>query len=176
MIKRIKNFLTKEDKTFIKDTVLFANFPYYLNSYTVKDKNIKDLNNYFFSHTIIMRPEYRKEFLFNSEHYQNFLSIVNNAFKKLKIKPRKYFRMSLNLNFNNGVQSCPKHKDHDFKHKTLIVYLNNGDDNSFTCIKEKNKIKKIKPKKYEAVLFNDNLHWMFNPKKGIRLVLVTTFI
>lgn len=176
MIKRIKNFLTKEDKTFIKDTVLFANFPYYLNSYTVKDKTIKDLNNYFFSHTIIMRPEYRKEFLFNSEHYQNFLSIVNNAFKKLKIKPRKYFRMSLNLNFNNGVESCPKHKDHDFKHKTLIVYLNDGDDNSFTCIKEKNKIKKIKPKKYEAVLFNDNLHWMFNPKKGIRLVLVTTFI
>jgi hypothetical protein len=178
MIKQIKNILNKEQKQFISKTVLGPNFPFYLNDHTVGiGEKIDDPNNYFFSHSIILRPENRNpDTLFNSEYHPFFINLVEKTLIKIKIKPKEYYRMSLNLTYSNGIIECPKHVDHDYKHRTLIVYLNDCDKKACTYIQEKNKTKEIKPIFNTGVFFDDNVHYMKNPTKGLRLVLVTTFI
>jgi hypothetical protein len=178
MIKKIKNFLDNEQKQFISKTVLGPNFPFYLNDHTVgKGNKAEDPNNYFFSHNIILRPENRNpDILFNSEYHPFFINLVKKVFTKLKIKPKEFYRMSLNLTYPNGIIKCPRHVDHSYKHKTLILYLNDCDKKACTYIEEKNKTKEIKPIFNTGVFFDDNVHYMKNPTTGLRLVLVTTFI
>jgi hypothetical protein len=85
--------------------------------------------------------------------------------------------MCINLTFNNGTKKCPIHQDHEYPHKQLIIYLNDADIDSKTIILDKkNKVlKKITPEKYKGVCFENLHHYMIYPKKGERVVLVTTF-
>lgn len=173
MIKEIQNFLNKDDELFINNVVLGLNFPFYFNKHTVT----VDDKNYFFNHQIILRKEMRNgNNLFNSDYSEQFMSIVERALKKIKIKAKEYFRMSLNLTYPNGVEKCPEHLDHKHKHNNLILYLNECDENACTYICKGKKIVEIKPVYNQGVLFGGYSHYMINPKKGIRLVLVTTFI
>ena len=86
MIKKFKNYLTKDDKVFIKETLLGSNFSYYLNDHTVKSDLIVDAKNYFLSHSIILKPEVRQPNMpFNSEYYKFFMDLVTRVVKKLKL-------------------------------------------------------------------------------------------
>ena len=177
MIEKFKNYLTKDDKVFIKQTLLGPNFSYYLNDHTVKTDLIVDAKNYFFSHSIILRPEDRQPNMpFNSEYYKFFMDLVTRVVKKLNIQPKEFYRMALNLTFANGMVDCPEHRDHDYEHKNLILYLNDCDKTAKTIIKEDSKKIQITPTFNTGVYFEDNLHSMINPKYGVRLILVTTFI
>jgi len=177
MIKKFKDYLTEQDKKFIKETVLGPNFSYYLNDHTVKTDSIVDAKNYFFSHTIILRPELRNpDFPYNSEHFEYFVKLISRVVKKIDINLKEIYRMSLNLTFSNGIDGCPEHQDHDYKHKTIILYLNECDEEASTFIVDENKTHEIKPTFNTGVYFGSNIHSMKNPKHGLRLVLVTTFI
>ena len=171
--KESKNFLTKENINYIENVIFGDYFPYYLSKKSTINDNYKVM-----LHTILMRPEESpSNGRINSPHYNDMFSIVKSFFDKFKIKYNEILRMSINLSFNNGYKECPVHDDHPYPHKQLLIYLNNADPNSKTVLlNKKNKIiKKITPEKYKGVCFDNTPHYMYYPKKGERVVLVTTF-
>ena len=171
--KESNNFLTKENISFIKETILNDNFPYYRASdCTVGDKIS------FLYHCLLKRPEERqnKEDI-NSNYYLSCLELVESFFKKTKIKHKEILRMAVNFTFNNGVEKCPTHQDHKYPHKQLIIYLNDADPLSKTVmLDKKNKPwKEITPEKYKGICFDNLNHYHFYPKSGERIILITTF-
>ena len=171
--KESNNFLTKENISFIKETILGDNFPYYRSSESTSGDKIS-----FLYHCLLKRPEERqnKEDI-NSNYYLNCLELVKSFFKKTKIKHKEILRMSVNFTFNNGVETCPIHQDHKYPHKQLIIYLNNTDPLSKTIILDKKGkvFKKITPQKNKGICFDNKPHYHIYPKKGERIILVATF-
>ncbi len=171
--KESKNFLSKENIIFIENIILGNNFPFYLSQKSTATDNYKKM-----FHELLLRPEgCLLENRINSTYYNDVFNLVNSFLKKFKIKQKEILRMCINFTYNNGVEKCPVHKDHDFPHKQLIIYLNEADINSKTVIlNEKNKIiKEIAPEKYKGVCFDNVLHYHYYPKKGERIILITTF-
>jgi len=169
--KQSDNFLTKECKDYINNIILSPNFPYYLEQYepSVKEK--------FLNHVIVSRVEERNNRPYqNSFIYPEAIKIIECFFNKLNIKYSEIFRMCINLTYNNGSKG-PVHQDHDFPHRQLLIYLNNADPKSKTVILNKsNKIvKEITPKKFRGICFENTPHYQYYPKKGERIVLITTF-
>ena len=169
------SFLTEKNKNFINNIVLGDNFPYYICNHSVKGDN-----KYFLCHILLKRKENRKENeTFNSNFYPEFLSIIDSFFKKHKIKVKEILRMNVNYSFNNTYKRVASHVDHDFKHKLLLICLNNpSDKNSKTVIlNNKNKIfKSVSPKQYQGICFDSVSHYYYLPKFGNRIMFVCTFI
>ena len=170
-----KKFLIGRLKKFIKDVFMGDNFPFYILK-NAATKDGCDILTHIIKHRVesinIGDPE------FNSSFYPDALNIVNSFFNKNKIKFKKILRIAFNLTYNNGFDKCGIHEDHSYPHKQLIIYLNDVlDKNSKTIILDKNKkkFKEINPEKYKGVCFDSHLHYHYFPKKGKRIVLVTTF-
>ena len=176
-IKQSKDFLSKDNISFIENVLLKRNFPYYL-SYSFEQGLI--LKNQYLSHIVLRRiEEGGVENAINSpDVYEQTLDILNNFCNSINEKYEFFTRISYNLTFNNGEEKSHIHKDHDYPHKQIIIYLNDADSNSKTCILDNKEkvIKEIKPKKYTGVCFNDLKHYQIFPKSGFRLVLIATFI
>ena len=174
--KEINNFLTKEDMFFIENTILGDNFPFYIyNSSVDNDKKS------FLSHLVLKRLEdvSSASDQINSPHYTAFAAMILNAFDSINLKSKTIFRISVNLTFNNGEDKCDPHKDHDYPHRQLLICLNDVEDKkSKTAILDKDKktvLKEFYPKKYKGVIFDDNYHYHYYPKKGKRVMLIVTF-
>lgn len=171
--KEGRNFLSKENINYIEKVILGDNFPFYLLPGSVRKDNYKTM-----FHTLLHRPEENwPNGRLNSPHYDNVASLVRSFFDKFNIKYTEILRMSINLTYNNGLKKCPIHEDHDYPHKQLIIYLNDADPCSKTVIvnKQNKIIKEIVPEKYKGVCFEGLPHYMFFPKKGERIILITTF-
>jgi len=170
--KESKNFLTKENINYINNVILSNTFPFY-----IKKKSTDVDSQKVMAHNLLNRPEEKKNRI-NSPYYYEVLNLVNSFFNKFNIKSVEILRMSINLTFNNGHKKCPTHLDHYYPHKQLIIYLNDADPCSKTVIlnEEKTKIiKKITPEKYKGVCFDSLPHYLIYPKKGLRIILITTF-
>jgi len=182
MYKEVENFLSEKNIKFINDVILNYKFPFYHQTSSCFDNNNQPDNRCFLSHVILRRIEQRKEneLRYDSIYYPEVLDILNSFFKKIKIKPKKYLRIAINYSYNNGYKKSGVHLDHpEIEHKQVIIYLNDCLDKSAgTVILDKNKkvIKKVFIKKYKAILFGNDLHYQYFPKKGHRLILVCTFI
>ena len=171
--KESKNFLTKENIDYIENVILSRHFPFYLSPRSTHKDNYKVM-----LHILLFRPEEKEEKdRINSPHYNNMLNLVKPFFNKFNIKPKNILRMCINFSYNNGAKKSPIHEDHTYPHKQLIIYLNDADPASKTVIlNKKNKIiKKITPEKYKGICFENLPHYMIYPKKGERIILVTTF-
>ena len=168
-----KIFLNKKELGIINENVLGLNFPWYYSPAATTDKF------QFFFHTLIHRYDH-----INAEPVENFC-------KKNKIKINKITRGVINLtSHHNEYQTGDPHVDHNFKHKSFIVYLNNAVGDTIIYDKKYNKksilninkklkiFKKIKPEIGKAVCFNgEYYHAASYPKGGKRrVVLVMTFI
>jgi len=180
MYKEVENFLSENNIKFIDDTILNSKLPFYHHPFSCLDKDNKPDTKCFLSHVILKRIEHRQEGeLYNSSYYPEVLSILNSFFKKIKIKPKEYLRIAINYTYNNGHKKSGTHTDHPkIKHKQVLIYLNDClDKNAKTVILDKNKkiIKEVSIKKHKAVLFGNNLHYHYFPKKGCRVILVCTF-
>jgi len=172
--KESKKFLTKENIDYIENTILSPNFPFYLSKSSTSNDTCKVL-----FHILVKRPEETKEKnRINSEHYPQVLNLVKSFFNKFGIKYCDIVRMCINFSYNNGVEKCPVHEDHEFPHKQLIIYLNEPDPSSKTIIlnKKGKVLKEITPEKYKGFCFDNLPHYHFYPKKRERIVLVTTFV
>ena len=175
--KESKKFLTKENINYIENVILNDTFPFYRVGYSVSKKDKCSM----LFHLLLKRPEHKQEKSYekriNSIHYENILKIVESFFKKFNIKYKEILRMSINFSYNNGCKKCDTHVDHEFPHKQLIIYLNDADPCSKTVILNKNKkvFKKITPEKYKGICFESLFHYHFYPKKGERIILITTF-
>jgi len=175
--KRNNNFLSKENIKFINEVVLNNSFPFYLSN-TVK--NGKDINYSFLVHIVQNRLEdFKLNQAINSpNYYDQTVDILHNFLNSINEKYNFFLRIAYNLTFNGGYGKSQIHKDHEYKHKQVIIYLNDADPESKTCIVDKkgNIIKEITPKKFEGICFNDIEHFAYFPKKGLRAALIATYI
>jgi|TARA_R110000803_G_scaffold25499_2_gene60957 hypothetical protein len=177
MIKVISNIIENKKLNNFQKCIDAIEFPFYLRSTPViNSKN----NDFVLEHCLIKRKEDRNdknENILNSDWAKDFIGIFEDFCTKQKIKNTEIYRASVNLTFSNGYKRCAVHQDHPYKHRQLIIYLNNADPISTTVIlNNKNKIlKEIIPKKNKGVFFNSNPHYHNYPKKGYRLSLVYTF-
>lgn len=181
-----KNFLNKEELDVINQSVLSNNFPWYYVPVATTDKF------QCFSHVLIHRYDHvKEEFIENSSITSFFIKILKRFCKKHKIKINKITRGTINLtSHHNEYQSGDPHVDHQFKHKSFIIYLNDavGDtiiyDKKYNGkelldINEKLKIfKKVTPEIGKAICWDgEHYHAASYPKEGKRrVVLVMTFI
>jgi len=176
MIIEDKNFLSDVNKNFIEKNILLNNnFPYYLNYNAASGDDVK-----FFSHTILPRQEYReKNYIINNPYFEDCLKILQNFCSKNKIKISEILRISINFCYNCNKKKSNIHRDHNFNHKQLIVYLNDClDKNSNTVIiNNDDSIIKITPEKYKGLFFDENLkHYVELPTSGERIIMVFTFL
>ena len=182
MLKEYPNILKKEEKEFIKNNFLQNDaFSWYLNHIDVdKDYEFNNIKkNYwpFFSHSILIRPKtLNDESIINSNYYNYFSELFDKLSKRCNFTYNRILRLNLNFSFYNGIKRSNIHVDHPFPHKQILVYLHVDDLKSYTCIKINKKFKKIKPTPNKAVVFDSYDHYQITPTKGMRIVLVGTFI
>lgn len=171
------NFLNEESINFINEIVLSEKFPFCLQKSTVNG----DDQGGFLSHGVVLRPEACDGVSkVVSEYNKEFFKIFELFTNKHNIDHSQMYRCSVNLTFPTGNIACPIHRDHNFEHKQLLVYLNDcADKESKTVILDEDKVKitnEISPKQYRGICFDSSPHFQYFPKKGIRIVLVYTFI
>jgi hypothetical protein len=174
-----ENFLKDNQKIFLDNILNNKNFPFYWQNQTTLNQSVKSGYGGAFMHTLMRRKEDRKEDeLYNSEYSKDFEDILKQFCSNNNIKCNEIFRMSVNLTYNNGLTNCEIHKDHNFSHKQLLIYLNDPlDKESKTVLLDNNnnKIKEIVPKKFKGVCFENTPHFHYFPKIGERIVVVYTF-
>lgn len=176
MIIEDDGFLKQDQMDFVNNIVLQPFFPYFYTPHTVDiGDNLGTLN-----HILIRRPEDRKpdEPIHNSDYTQKFVEIFDTFCKKNNIKYKEILRACVNLTFWNGLDKCEIHRDHNYKHKQLLIYLNQPlDRNSYTVILDESgkKIKMVKPKQFRGVCWDGNDHYHHFPKEGARIVAIYTF-
>ena len=168
--KEDNNFLKTSQKHFIENTLISDKLPLYFN----KESTVGD-SNIFFCHIVKQRPEYGGEWNSNIKDY--FIDILNTFCNKNNIKYKEILRCAVNMTIKTNDKKCPVHKDHQFNHKQLLIYLNNPEDKkSHTVLLKDNKIyKKVKPEQFKGVCFDNIEHYHYYPQKGYRFVLVYTF-
>ena len=180
LIKEYKNFLSEDNKNFINNVLLGANFPYYVSEFDANYPHDAKVPSYkFFCHTVLQRKEDReKGQLFNSDHARETIDILNNFFNKAGIKAVTFFRIAYNFTFNLGQDKSFIHTDHEHDHSQVIIYLTDTlDKKSATVLVDKKGkvVEKSYPEKGKGIMFDKHPHYQVFPKKGARLVLVATF-
>lgn len=170
------NFLNDEHKTFINDIILDDDFAWYHQNYSI----VKDDCDKFFTHIVVKRPEDNNgNSKINSIHYEKMIELLYAFTDKNNIKCNTLLRCGLNLTYNNGVEKCKVHRDHNFEHKQLLICLNDPiDKEAYTVILDKDKkteLKRIAPKQYQGIYYNNQPHYQFYPKSGHRVMAVFTF-
>jgi len=163
------SFLTEDHKKKLNKVFKNGNnFPFYLADRTTKHGD----GGYHFIHRISL-PEKEK----NSPFYPIAKDILETFCTKHKIQLSRIYRCAINITFSNGfVYKCPIHYDHDFFYKQLLLYLNDADGDTVILNKEKKPFKIVEPKKYRAIYTPKSLHYHYFPIRGIRKLMVFTFI
>jgi len=166
MIKVYQDILEKEQKDYLNNNILNNNIPYYINK-----KQTLDDNRLNFTH-LLQNRDTRE---ITSDIYYDVIKIINSLCKKTNTKIKHSLRACINLTFPYNPSEGAIHLDHNFAHKQFIIYLTDGGATHFFD-KNKKLIKKIKSKKYKVVLFDKQYHAVVHPKKGIRIIIVVTFV
>jgi len=159
------SFLKPEHKKLIS-TLLSNHFPLYWTDHQV----FPDKRPYL-SHAFLLHDKKTNTSTINSTVYDRVLDILKTFCLKNSIPFNKCFRANLNITFPLPSKEGKFHKDHKFKHKQLIVYLNNS--NGDTILKHAGR---IKFKKYRGICFDDQKHYAETPSTKKRAILVFTFI
>jgi len=177
-MKKIKNAFTDE-YTFLKKEVLSSNFPWYWNEATIDGDVTSGMENTpHFGHVVVKRP---RDFgddtkcLFPkvlSQYSEMCNLVLNQIFDFNNIEVNCVYRISFNLTLPLSDKPIPKHYDHNFPHKNLLIYFNDSDGDT-VCL---NPSKKTHSPKEDDIIIFEGLHYHYLPTKGRRTVLVATFI
>jgi len=164
------NFLSEEQKEFLN---LFcsqkSSIPFYWRPNAAKEND----NGHHFIHNIINKDTG----YYNNPNKIYFEKILNSFAKEQKFKIKEIFRCAINYTFYNGkIDKVPVHIDHIYKHKQLLIYLNDSTGDTVVLDKKEKPLKIIKPEKFKGVCFNCLPHYHYFPINGIRKVLVYTFL
>jgi len=175
---QLNNPLT-EEYNILKKEILSPNFPWYWNEATI-DGNVSDgmENTPHFGHVVVKRPndygdESRCLFPKVTSQYSEICNLVlNQIFDFNEIKVNCVYRISFNLTLALSDKPIPKHYDHNFPHKNLLIYFSNSGGKTVCLESEK---KSHDPKEDEIIVF-EGLHYHYLPKTDRRVVLVATYI
>ena len=164
-----RDILSFFDKEIIKDKIINNSyFPFYWNDYQTPNDNLP-----FLFHSLKSREIENPA---NNILYDFFKEILLKFCKKHNLKLNKIHRACINLTFPVGKDIGTIHKDHEFEHKQLLIYLNNSDEGStYIYDDNKNLIKEIIYEQFKAVCFDNCFHAGGFPKSKRRLVCVITF-
>ena len=86
----------------------------------------------------------------------------------------EFLRCSVNVCFYNNQNKSLIHRDHEFEHKQIILYLNDIDGDTVIINDDKTETN-VKPEKFKMVCFDGVPHYMYYPKSGYRAIVVFTF-
>ena len=114
-----------------------------------------------------------------SDFTDKFIDIFESFMKKNNLEYKEIHRMAINFSYNNGHRKGEIHTDHEYPHKQVLICLNKPlDSDCDTVILDKDNkiIKKVKFEQYKGFVFESTPHYQLYPKKGIRLMLVTTYV
>ena len=91
-------------------------------------------------------------------------------------KIKNIFRCAINTTFFNGkVDRVPAHVDHDYKHRQLLLYLDDSSGETVILDKKNKPYKIVRPEKFKAVSFDSVPHYHYFPINSVRRVVVYTF-
>ena len=170
------NFLNDDQKKFISNSIFGNSFNWYHMEQSIET----EVSDILLSHIVVQRPEHGQSLSkINSDYFKDMLSILTTFTDKHNIKLNTLLRCSINYTFNNGIEKCRIHRDHEFEHKQLLLCLNDPIDKQASTVilhdDEKTEYKRISPKQYQAICFNNKPHYHFYPKVGHRVMAVFTF-
>lgn len=186
MINLIENAITIEEQNSILDFVFSNQFPWYFQKRMVDGASSERYtDNKFFSHVLIARqgenefgtymhgetPMAGKE---NSVDWERFKFIFTRNVPDYKV----IYRAALNLTFSNVEKMSIPHRDHVFKHRNFICYLNSFSDGYTYLLNEAREItNKIVPQERCAVTFDGSLLHAHGYCKNNeqRLIMVVTY-
>jgi|TARA_B100000035_G_scaffold2055_1_gene1796 hypothetical protein len=163
MIAELKNPLTGKYYE-LKNLVLGERFPWYASN------NGLDSFNYY-SHVFLERPDHIpvvKRYPVVSSPYIDLLDdVLEEIFLHNSISPSCIYRMNANAT-DPGYKQSTWHKDHEFPHHNLLIYLT--DAGGITKVEDK----QYDPKEDDIITFQGE-HCHMLPKEKRRVVLVVTY-
>jgi len=170
-----KNFLNKEQKLFIDNVFNTKPIAFYYQKHSSENDNRSVL-----CHQLISRKNYRNTLPYKmSDFTDSFVDIFDSFIKNNNLVYKEIHRMAINFSYNNGYRKGDIHVDHEYPHKQVLICLNKPlDPTCDTVILNKNNriIKKVMFEQYKGFAFDAHKHYQLYPKKGIRLMLVTTYV
>ena len=168
MIIEDESIFKAKEKQYIDSVILGGDIAFFWSPNQVKNDGKP-----FLYHTLIHRDTHQ----IHSHHAAFFTELATKFIKKHKLNFRGFSRGSINLTFPIKEKGTP-HRDHDFSHQQIIMYLNKSKGGSTVILSDKQKIiKTIEPKQFKMVSFDGSyLHYQNYPNKGRRVAAVITFI
>jgi hypothetical protein len=171
MIYNLSNQITADYRQF-KNIVTSTEFPWLYSKTTNINPNEEDCE--LFCHPLLQRPGKGSRFSKQCSNYTELaVHVAEQVLDYNRIQFETFFRMAVNFTYNTKVGS-PKHEDHPFPHKNLLIYLSSFTDGS-TVVCDSEKIYKSEPKEDLPIVFS-GLHYNEPPSSGNRIVLIATFI
>lgn len=179
MIKVWKKFLWPEKANIIEKDLLGPNFEWYWNESTLdRDEQLEfktrnTVNSGQFIHKLL-------ETRYNDGNISVYKSPLYEGFKQIfnQISYINIERIKCNLNLNKTGYKKTSHQPIHFDHKSndfrsLLYYINDSDGDTIFFNKKLKEIKRVKPKKNTAVLFDSNLlHCGCNPIKSNKRAVI----
>ena len=168
MIIEDESIFSTMEKQYINSVILGEDISFFWSHNQAKDDGKPHLY-----HTLIHRDSQQ----IHSSYAAFFKELTTKFIKKHKLDFRVFLRGCINLTFPMKGKGTP-HRDHDFPHQQIIMYLNKSKGGSTAILSDKHKIiKTIEPKQFKMVSFDGNyLHYQNYPVEGRRVVAVLTFI
>lgn len=170
----IEDFLFKEELEFIDNEITSHVIPWHWDPASVTEKFP------FFDHIIIPREERETDPVTVVSPLHEFFTTIQKRFCDVcELPMEKIYRQCINLTFpsDNGEYSEP-HTDHDFPHKNIIMYLNDGYEMGETILYNDDLTigKKIEPKKGKVICFDGSIiHGVRWIPRGRRIIFVSTW-
>ena len=139
--------LTPTELEAVHNDVFSNRFPWYYHP----DDVTKGTGNPFMSHTLMSynADGLAVEGTVNSDAYGFF----RNIFNRLVPDHSVLFRANLNMTFHSSVAHGSIHKDHEFEHKNLLIYLSHAQGGTCLFDDDHTLIDTIKPKYNQACTF-----------------------
>lgn len=167
LMERDANF-TKDEQALLYH-VASDDFPWYHNRGT--------LNFPALVHTIMKRTDEPTEGEPWSPLYPHVRAMFDRLCADNGITVRTIFRMAFNLTFADPSKHGDPHRDHQFPHNNLLIYLNKFDDGeTFLFDDDENIVQRITPKVDKFVVWDGQLHanGFCRPQQS-RMVFIATF-
>ena len=170
----IEDFLFQEELEFIDREINSSIIPWHWNSASVTEKFP------FFEHVIVPREENETDDMrVVSPLYEFFTTIQKRFCTVCEIPMEKIYRQCINLTFpSDGEEYSEPHTDHEFVHKNMIIYLNDGYEMGETILYNNDLTigKKIEPKKGKVICFDGSIdHGVRWIPRGRRIIFVSTW-
>lgn len=145
----------------------------------------------YYSHTIMRRPMPGQAYsVITSNLFDLTYKVIEEILNANNIQPKIVYRINFNSTFATNLSQSSWHKDLQFPHTNLIVYMNKFDGGA-TLVRDKierpavgrvekfsaTKEQAYEPKVDDAIIFDGDLeHCHLTPDDGRRITLVVNYL